>query len=513
MRYGLLAAALLAAAPSISLAADPMAAHKAFVGWTSGDAPSWHATGTHSYGALRVAFTEAHRGIAFKDTTTGANGLMEAAGFNGRMAWATDENNFLRLQLGRAAQTQIALEILRSENLAQFNPTVAGHSTYNGQSVSILHAQPSGLPPIDVYESDATGAYVRAVVAPGQDERVIDDIGYTQVGNRHILSSWRVLDGDYSLTNFDVTRAVSDADLSPGQSPQWSIDTKPIPIVLDTSTDNSRLVRVEASVNGHRGIFTLSTGAPSIILFSDFAAQAGVQDAGVMPWTPYSGNINFAGFGRARDLSVGNSTIHNVVVARFNTPPSNHMAGILGYDFFANAVVNVDLSKSQLSLSDPNTPATPGNNGYAFPIDLSTRTPVTTLMLTNGVAHPQIDTSLTGFILASQTLRDTGRITGHDIASSAAVTYSGFFTTGDPLALSGLDITYTDWHSTTSTGRCVEADELQIGPYRYTKPPVCFAGSNIFGSDGGAVGMDFLRHFNWSVDYPHQKFVVTPNGN
>jgi len=41
--------------------------------------------------------------------------------------------------------------------------------------------------------------------------------------------------------------------------------------------------------------------------------------------------------------------------------------------------------------------------------------------------------------------------------------------------------------------------------------PVLAGQSRVFGPDGGAVGLDFLRHFNQTIDYPHSRFLVTPN--
>ena len=56
-------------------------------------------------------------------------------------------------------------------------------------------------------------------------------------------------------------------------------------------------------------------------------------------------------------------------------------------------------------------------------------------------------------------------------------------------------------------------NEIQIGPYRYQKALSCFAANDAFGIDGGLLGFDFLRHFNWTFDYPHNRVVLTPNGS
>ena len=70
---------------------------------------------------------------------------------------------------------------------------------------------------------------------------------------------------------------------------------------------------------------------------------------------------------------------------------------------------------------------------------------------------------------------------------------------------------YSDYTGAFGVGNCVLLHEALIGPYRYQSPPLCFIGSGVFGEDGGAIGNDFLRHFDWTIDYPDAKFVLTPN--
>lgn len=513
-RLAFLLAVVFAASPLGARADHPLALHRAFAGWSSADSLSWHATGTRAESGVILALSETHRGILVRDTTQNPQGISWATGFNGRLVWSSDENGFSAVQFGRRAQAAIALDILRSESVADLHPAVSGHDSYDGRAATILQIQPNGLPPIQILEDDATGAFLRAVVAPGSpDRQIFDNLQYTQLGSRRFLSSWRAPDGDYHLAQFDLTAPVADADLLPSStSAQWSFGPAAVPFYLVAQSDNARIVRVSASVNGRTGIFTLSTGTPGIVLYSDFARSAGVHDVGMLPDSPFSGNVNFEGLSRVNDLRVGDSVLHNVVVSRM-TSPANQLAGILGYDFFAGAIVNVDLRAEHLTLADPKTAAAPGSSGYSFPLDLSARVPVIAMPLPQGEMHPEIDTALPGFIIASQALRDNGRLSGHDISSQAAVGFGGQGASGDPIASLGLDITYTDWHATSTTGKCISAEDLFVGPYKYANPPVCFGGVNVFGTDGGVIGMDFLRHFNWSIDYPHGHFAVTPSGD
>ncbi len=344
-------------------------------------------------------------------------------------------------------------------------------------------------------------------------EKTFDAIGYRRLANgRSVIAAWSEGDVRYQFDTIEPA-AVADADLQPAPSQaSWTYSTQPSGFALATQNDNEHLLRVIASVNGHSGIFLISTATPSIILYDDFARQAGVEPLGTSDFSPYVGNVQFTGYARTATIKIGAASLHNAIVQRIESP-GNRLAGVLGYDFFADAIVNVQLDKQSMEILDPHDspPALPAG-GYAFPIDLTDRTPVITLTLEHGSARPALDTGLGGFMILAQALRDNGDISGHDITSEAAVGFGGQGATGDPIATQGLNITYTAWNGASTSGTCISAAQIFVGPYKYENPPVCFGGSSVFGNDGGAVGIDFLRHFNWTIDYPHARFSVTPNG-
>lgn len=93
----------------------------------------------------------------------------------------------------------------------------------------------------------------------------------------------------------------------------------------------------------------------------------------------------------------------------------------------------------------------------------------------------------------------------HTVALTGTITVGGFdYATN--IYFGGVD------GSGSEPARCVHFNEIQVGPYRYQKALSCFAPNDAFGLDGGLIGFDFLRHFNWTFDYPHGRVVLTPNG-
>ena len=442
-----------------------------------------------------------------------SGGVTDETGFSGRYAWRADENHFWHVVLGRASESAIAFDIVRSEAVQQFQATIQGQTNVGGATCAALRIQPAGLAPIDLYEDTASGAFREIVVAPGSpDAQTFDAVEYKTLANgRNVIDAWRTDGAFYKLRSINV-QPVADGDLQPQPAAAaWTFAADSSPLMFATDPDASQAARVTASVNGHTGIFLLSTNTPSIVLYDDFARQAGIEPLGTADFSPYIGNSMFVGYARVSTVTVGGATLHNVVIQRIASP-GMRVAGVLGYDFFANAVVDVDIARQRIRIEDPRTyqpSQAPGS--FAFPVDLTNRVPVIAMDVDRGVAHPTIDTGLGGFMMLSQALRDSGRINGQDLNSQAAVRFGGVGATGDPIVNQGVRVTYTAWNTATTSGSCIGVNRIAVGPYKYENPPICFGGSNVFGMDGGLIGLDFLRHFNWTIDYPHARFILVPN--
>lgn len=490
--------------------------HKSFAGWDSSNstASSWHAKGVRTHGGSSDTFEEFRRGVVFRDRVATPAGVSDELGFTGNYVWHADENAFWQVVHGRKAQAAVEWSLVRAEALAKFPAQIAGQAQIAGTRCEILRVQPQGLVAMDIYEDPQTGSFLRVVVAPGAvGQTVFDDIRYTAgPSGTKVISAWSAPEGRYTVSSFDPAVATSDlvAEASPAQ---WTYSDAPTPLVLSALDLNERQIRVHATVNGHTGTFLLGTNTPSIILFDPFASQAGVQNLGTSDFSPYIGNAQFEGYGRVQTLQVGQAVLRDVVVQKIDAPGSK-LAGVLGYDFFAHAVVNVDLAKQTLQIQDPRTyTADPPAGSFAFPVDLTDRVPVISMPLPSGaMSHPVLDSDLTGFMMLSQALYDSGKIGGRQLTHDSSVHFIGVGATGDPIASDSAKMAYTSWNSASTSGICMVTDQISVGPYRYDNPPVCLGGTNVFGDDGGSVGLDFLRHFNWTLDYPHEKFTLRPNG-
>ena len=516
--FAVLLAGLFPLAANADDAGSLLAKHKAFAGWDSSDTSmaSWHLRGTRTHGGARDTFEEYRSGIAFRDRIATPSGISDQTGFTGRYVWHADENGFWSPVLGRQAQAAIAWQLVRTEMLGGYAPQVVGQATVDGKPCTILQVEPQGLVATDIYEDAQSGAFLRVVVAPGAvGSTTYDDITYTATpSGKKIVGGWTVDNSRYAVSDATVGSVATSELVAPPPQASWTYSDTPTPLTMAALSLNDRLVEVEATVNGRRGTFILGTDTPSIILFSPFAAAAGVKGMGSSDFSPYLGNPQFAGYAQAQTLQVGDAVLHNVTVQEM-TDANEKLAGYLGYDFFAQAVVDLDLAKHTLKIEDPRTFAPqPPAGSFTFPLDLTQGVPAVSITLPSGaVAHPVFSSNLSGFMLLSQALYDSGKIGGHQITNDSS-TYFGnsVGALGDPITSGRATITYTAWNGASTSGICMTTPQINVGPYRYQNPPVCLGGINVFGDDGGLVGVDFLRHFNWIVDYPRQQFTLSPNG-
>lgn len=496
--------------------------HTAFVGWKSGDAAfeSWRLGGTRSNGkGTTDRFLEVRRGLVFRDTIENPSKTLRIEnGFTGRVMWDTDENGYIVTDLGETARVWLDWDALFDEaTAAAEDASLVGKAPVRGTATQIVRVQPSGGIPMDLYEDPASGSYLRAVVDPGTSRaQTLEIDGYiTAVPGKKIIGSYDFDGKHYAIASVAPGAAVADSELTPPRPhATWSFSPNPVPLDIYSYSPNSHEVRVLATVNGNTGMFLLDTGVKDIVLFEPFAAKAGLTDLGTSDFSDLLGNRYFEGYARAATLSVGGNTLHDVIVERL-ADPNARIAGLLGYDFFAGAVADVRQSKGQMQLFDPATYSTDLAAGaFAFPVDLTSRMPAVGITLKNGtVAYPRLDTASSYFMMLSESLRRQGKIDAADLtvqynnASIGSTGPLGTMTESTPV-----DAQILALDGSQGTGRCVVMRELYVGPYKYENPPLCFVGNNFFSDDGGLIGLDFLNHFDWIMDYPHAHVILTPNG-
>jgi hypothetical protein len=177
--------------------------------------------------------------------------------------------------------------------------------------------------------------------------------------------------------------------------------------------------------------------------------------------------------------------------------------GILGYDFLAGALVDVDTANKTLRILDPNLlEPTVAKGAYAFTVNLASRQPEIALLVNKVTTRAIFDTGNDFLAVLSDDLKTSGRL----VVLNDVLNAGGGQTADYQVSFTGVD------GESNIPAQCSRLTEIAVGPYRYQNVETCFGPAKVFGRDGGLIGFDFLKHFNWTFDYPESKLVLTPNG-
>ncbi len=513
--------------PVLAGAATPtelLAKHKAFMGWVAGDpsVPGVRLTiepgavaatidkpltaEENAQRALRIR--QVFRGLLMRNTEDYGK-ITVSSGFTGRIFWRSNVNANTVTLFDDDAREALSDDIIESNAVTQLGGTSRGSARVRERAVEIVRVDPQNAFPIDCYIDPASGELLRYVIRP--DDRY-DRIEVQVEGYKEIAPGKRVIGitrRGKSRRTLEVTSAaiatdIKDTDFVPPEpTSSWTFGTgAPFPIteaVRYGLIGSGRSIQFRARFNGVEGNFLLDSGASGIVLYKSIADRLNLTSLAATGYTGVNGGFVAAREVKIDSLMIGDNVLHDVIVQTSGQPLTD-LDGIIGYDFFAQAIVDVDLVKKTMAVYDPaKTDVHVEKGAVAFPVNLSSRTPQMPVRFSGGAtAHPIFDSGDDFFVLLSDDMRNSGKI----VALAQKLI-------GDidlRIVFGGVD------GSAEGSAPCVRLNRVDVGPYGYENVPVCFGNPAVFGKDGGLVGFDFLRHFNWTFDYPEGKLVLTPNG-
>ncbi|HEX3459187.1 MAG TPA: retropepsin-like aspartic protease [Candidatus Baltobacteraceae bacterium] len=473
--------------------------HRTFTGWQLGDGTFKTLLLSRRYvdseGRPTQVASERRAGLIYRTTTFLPNreAVTDEAGFTGSIFWTSSQNGFTTPLYGDLAKVRYSYNLFLNEGTTALSGESRGTETLDGKTYAILHLDVPQADAIDVDIDPETGAYARAVIDPGgRHETVVHILSYTHVSGKRLIGSYRIGDGPpgtYTYTDIQPNVAVGDAELHPPAArARWTFaNDKPFPIA--TTAKPSRVL-VDATVNGVKGHFIIDTGASAIFLnerFAERAEVAKVADAGVA--------VGLYGAQRATvrriaTLEIGGNTLSNVIVEAQNFNSSNYWGlddrdydGLLGYDFFAGAVVTLETVPKTMTIADPNL-AIVDPQGLGVLVDTANRIPTVPMTLNKTIAvNAMLDTGDPGMvvfgpdILYKYHLRMARRI-GTRVGAGSV--------------------------------ECGNIETLQLGPISYGGAQACKVDSGVVGGRDVLVGLDFLQHFAIQFDYPHGRMFFQP---
>ncbi len=507
-------------------AAAIFAKHAAYVGQPQGLVLTYRAKRTAKAPVPKTTPAPGDSGFAAEQTTTYRRGALyrqvdefagvsEQEGFTGRAFWSANVNGFTVIDYENAARRMLTGNVIDGDQLGpDVSASARGTKTIDGATADVVRITPANGIPADVAFDQKTGAYVEVTYDPDNrwERETVHVDGYTEIApGIRVPSGYHT--GEYvEWTLADkAVRAVTNDDLrGPVPTAKWnfaSSDASRIDLVEHQTPyafmPRGQAVHVHASIGGHVGTFLLDSGASGIIIYRPYADELKMTRLGRTGFGGVNGRGVAARFMRLNDsIDIGKNSLSNVIVAVADGKFSEGIDGILGYDFLAGGLVDVDTAHQTIRILDPSTmePAL-GPGAYAFPVNLASRQPEIVLKAGGVQTRAIFDTGDDFLAVLSDDLQSSGRL----VALTDTINVGGmpvefrisFFGVDGPAQV---------------PAKCSRLNELQVGPYKYQNVETCFGGARVFGRDGGLIGFDFLKHFNWTFDYPESKVVLTPNG-
>jgi hypothetical protein len=479
-----------------------LAKHRAFVGWQSGDGTFKTLRLEREYvdskGVVTELSLERRIGLLYRNTDTyprRAN-TTEEAGFTGNIFWRSDINGFTTPIYGDLAKYRLSAAALLNEGLPSAGATLVRTDTKEGKPIDVVRVPMQEADAVDLSIDPATGAIVKAVIDPGGDyETTFHIVSYAEpVPTKKMIGSFRIGDGGgtFTYTKIEPNVAISGADLHPPKpTASWAFaNSKPFPVQLTPT----RIV-VQATVDGKEGTFILDTGASEgIILNKAFADKIGAKDLRVHDQTLTLYEPTPIELRRVDIIQMGGNTLSNMIVQAvdFNNTFANkdyrgldnkNYDGLIGYGLFAGAIVRMDLGAGTMIIDDPASFDASGEKGLPLLIDIADGTPSVPMTL------------------------------------DGSIPVKAYFDSGDPdTVIFGPDLIFK-YHLTMGTKiegaaggygsmACGTLDKLTLGPIVYTGVDACERKTDVMSGRNILVGLDFLRHFNITFDYPHGRLFL-----
>lgn len=414
-------------------------------------------------------------------------GISYDVGFTGKRFWFAGPSGFTVPLASDAIQYEVAYQTVMNQGLPLLTGELRGAANVGNARAEIVRVKPRDGHLIDAYIEPSSGRLLRAVIDPNGARTTIDILAYTDLEDKKVISSWRAFGTDVVMTNVDHAR-ITDGDFHPPvPRSKWTFGApKPIPITFSKTR-----LSVRAEVNGVAGEFMLDTAASSIVLNPDFARRVRVKQLAAAVVLGFSG-AKKGSIAKADTLAIGDNVLHDVLVRTSLDAPSplRDFDGLLGFDFLAGALVDVDVTKQEMRIYDPARYAVTAP-GPPIRVDLISGQPSVPVMLDGRVkGHFSFDTGEPAALVAAGTLYGPPR----------GVEMRREYEARSPV------------NSTTVS--CGRIQNIEIGgAFKYENVPTCFGDyGDLFSDDGGVIGLDFLRHFDLTFDYPDAMIYLTPVG-
>jgi hypothetical protein len=284
------------------------------------------------------------------------------------------------------------------------------------------------------------------------------------------------------------------------QAPKGTADVDTRARAAIPFTYHERVAFVRAHANGSERLFLLDTGASKTALDAATARELALEIAGPVEVEGTTGVIQVES-ARLDSLAIGACAARDLVVTVQDlggslSPPDAHLDGILGSDFLAAFVLELDFGAKRLSLAQgPLEPPPPG----ALPLELDNRIPRFRAQLDDLETWLRLDTGASLFetqdiyVNVTESVWDELRRADPELAPERHFTGTG--TGGTPVQLPVARI-----HALLAGEKTIERPYVIVQPRAgyFARPDAV-----------GFVGNNFLEKFGRvTIDYPGRRLVL-----
>ena len=398
----------------------------------------------------------------------------------------------LRGYLRRRARTEELIdsgEFVRQPERTRFT----GWGEIAGTNAWRLEVNAAGGEPETLWIDPASGLPLRLEYLDGDGPSFVDYSDWRDIQGRKIAFRNVLTDGDH---RFDTVQLIASVRLDEPVDPVNFAPLAPrtlsgagvhvVPLI-----ERDGHVGVTVRIAGKEWFFLLDTGAQSILVDGAVLKAAGIAGQGAMEvrGAARSGGLSVAVLPR---LEIDGAAMDDVVVSSLDIARSLggglRIDGILGYPFFASALVEMDFAHHQLRFGPPGSFVPQGTH---LDLDVDRELAETTLRVNNRLDAPFIvDTGNSGEMLIYRPFLEA-----HPgvVPFSAASSWN--------YGIGGANATYR-----------TSLDQLQLGEYELYRRSVdvVLAKEGAFADrvDAGNVGLGVLRNFVATFDLGNATMYV-----